>query len=279
MQFLRSLLVLTLVFLSFDAFAWTMHADFDSGRIGTKAEKNRDSFTGAAGGSLYSNETSIKGNSAKLHIGANKTGWGWWGGEFIFPEKVYRGETLWYQAHVYFPESFDHYSYGEGNRLKFLRIHTLTSENKNRGYLDLYIDQKGSENPFKWIYEGAHKWTDVGNQSDMIIKNRWESYQMQVTLDTIPVSDGGHAEVRIWKNGELLSHITNRKTLKVETDYASRALLFTYWNGGAPKTQSMFVDEITITNESPDNFDIQGTPRLKSLIANPPSQIDALTIK
>jgi len=274
----KYLMTFFLVFFSVSTSAWTIHADFDSGELGAKADKLSDGFSGAGGGSLYSNETAIKGNSAKLHIEEGKTGYGTWGGEFIFPEKAYRGDSLWYQVHVYFPEGFDHYSYGEGNRLKFLRIQTLSSDNKNHGYLDLYIDIKGSTTPFKWIYEGAAKWSNVGNSSDMIIKDRWESYQMQVTLDTVPVSEGGEAEVRLWKNGELLRHITNRATLKTATDYVNRALLFTYWNGGAPKTQSMFADEITITNNSPDNFDALGNPRLPSLVGNPPSRINVLVV-
>jgi hypothetical protein len=265
--------------LSGPALAWTMSADFDSGALGTKVDRGGDGFSGAGGGGLYSNETAIKGNSAKLHIEEGKTGFGMWGGEFLFPEKVYRGGNLWYQVHVYFPEDFDHYSYGEGNRLKFLRIQTFTTDNKNRGYLDLYIDQKGSANPFKWIYEGEQRWSNVGNQSDMIVKDRWESYQMQVTLDVTPVNDGGEAEVRIWKNGKLLSHITDRATLQAETDYSSRALLFTYWNGGAPKTQSMFVDEITITTDAPNSFDVQGNSRLPSLIGNPPAKINDFSVE
>src|SRR5680860_731607 len=181
MHILKYLITLSLGCFSVGAYAWTIHADFDTGAIGTKADRGNDGFSGAGGGGLYSNETSIKGNSAKLHIEEGKTGYGGWGGEFIFPEKAYRGDSLWYQVHVYFPEGFDHYSYGEGNRLKFLRIQTLSSDNKNHGYLDLYIDKKGSTTPFKWIYEGASKWSNVGNPSDMIIKDLWESYQMQVT--------------------------------------------------------------------------------------------------
>jgi hypothetical protein len=278
MRISKILSALFLTFFCISVSAWTIHADFDSGEIGTEADNGNDGFSGAGGGSIYSDETSVKGHSAKLHIKEGKTGYGMWGGHFIFPERAYRGDSLWYQVHVYFPEGFDHYSYGEGNRLKFLRIHTLSSDNKNHGYIDLYIDRKGSTNPFKWIYEGAAEWTNVGDESDMIEKGRWESYQMHVTLDTVPVSQGGKAKVRIWKTGRLLRNITNRATLKTETDYASRALLFTYWNGGAPKTQSMFVDEITITNRTPASYDAQGFPSLPSMIFRAPRRIETVNV-
>lgn len=278
MRILNCLAAFFFCLFSVGASAWTIHADFDSGEIGTKAERASDSFTGAAGHSLYSDEQSIKGQSAKLHIQEGKTGWGRWGGEFMFPEKVRRGQTIWYQVHVYFPKEFDHYSYGAGNRLKFLRLTTKSRLDKNHGFLDLYVDMKTSPVPFKWIYEGAGRWVDVGQPSDMIVKDRWESYQMAVTLDNIPKSEGGTAEVKIWKNGILLTHAINEKTLKESTDYSHRALLFTYWNGGSPKTHSMYVDNITITTEKPNSVDRKGNPRLRSLITSRPKTIIDLII-
>ncbi len=279
MRISKYLIALSLSLFSIGASAWTIHADFDTGAIGTDADEGNDGFSGAGGGSLYSNETSIKGNSAKLHIEEGETGYGKWGGEFIFPEKVYRGDKLWYQVHVYFPEDFDHYAYGEGNRLKFMRITTRSHDNKNHGAVDFLLDMKGSINPFKWIYEGENRWSNVGNPEDMIVKGKWESYQVQVTFDTIPLDSGGKAESRIWKNGVLLKHITDKMTLKENTSFSKRALLFTYWNGGSPKTQSMYVDEITITNETPNWTDALGNPLLRSKIPLLPAKLDSLTVK
>ncbi|WP_166259634.1 hypothetical protein [Marinobacter salicampi] len=266
MDILRYLIIAAFGSCSLYASAWTIHADFDSGPIGAKVDKGSDGFSGAGGGGLYSDEKSIKGNSAKLHIKKGKTGYGMWGGEFMFPEKLYRGDTIWYQVHTYFPEDFDHYSYGEGNRLKFLRVCTRSAEDKNHGCVDFLLDKKSTDNAFKWIYEGENVWRNVGKPEDMIVKEKWESYQLQITFDSKPLDLGGQAEVRVWKNGELLGHITDRPTFKEDSDFSHRALLFTYWNGGAPKTQSMYVDEITITNERPDWTDAQGNPMIKSAV-------------
>lgn len=261
------------------AAAWTISADFDSGVLGTKADGGGDGFDGAGGNSIYTDEVTVSGQAAKLTIEEGKTGYGIWGGEFIFPEKIGSGDTIWYQVYTYFPAGFDHYSYGEGNRLKFLRIQTKSADNQNHGYVDLYIDQKGSASPFKWIYEGAARWKNVGNPEDLIVLDRWESYQMRVTLDDVPVDLGGKAEAFIWKNGRLLNHITDRQTLKTDTDFSNRALLFTYWNGGAPKTQSMYVDNITLTTDRPDMVDAQGNSMLPSIIPNPPATIDSVLIQ
>ena len=172
--------------------------------------------------------------------------------------------------HTYFPAGFDHYAYGEGNRLKFLRIHTLTAGGSNIGYNDLYFSAKSVTTPFAFIYEGAPNWVTMGKLDDLPVQDTWESYEMAVTLDTVPVANGGKARVRIWKNGELLKDITDRITLKHEDAYANRALLFTYWNGGAPKDQHMYVDEITVTNEVPSRRDSQGNPYIGGLIKQRP---------
>lgn len=261
------------------ALAWTIKADFDSGEIGTKADRGGDGFSGAGGLSYYSSEQAVNGQSAKLTIQEGSTGYGSWGGEFIFPEALTKGDTVWYQVYTYFPVGFDHYAYGEGGRLKFLRLQTKSASGNNHGYVDLYIDRKNDPIPFKWIYEGAARWKNVGEPSDIITPGRWESYQMRVTFDNIPVSSGGTAEVLVWKNGRLMQHITDTPTLREATDIANRALLFTYWNGGAPKTQSMYVDEITLTTESPHSSDTYGNQLIGGSIPNPPAPINNVRVE
>lgn len=259
--------------------AWTISADFDSGPLNTKADRGGDGFNGAGGLSLYSNDFVVEGQSAKLTIKEGATGYGSWGGEFRFPEKLGKGDTIWYRVYTYFPEGFDHYSYGAGNRLKFLRLQTKSSSGENHGYVDFYIDKKDDPNPFKWIYEGVARWKNVGEPKDLIVPGQWESYQMRVTFDNVPVSLGGEAEVMIWKNGKLLRHITDSPTLKEATDVSSRALLFTYWNGGAPKTQSMYVDEIVLTTEEPTGRDAYGNALIEKNKHNPPSPISSIRVE
>lgn len=253
--------------------AWTVHASFDEGEVGTQTDR-RDGFHGAAGGSTYSDQQKLKNNSARISIEKGKTGYGQWGGEFIFPERAYKGDTVWFLVHIYMPEDFDHHAYGEGNRLKFLRIQTLDSEGGNRGYHDLYYDMKGADQPYKWIYEGENRWVDVGSADNPPKKEQWQSYEMAVTLDDVSKDEGGEAVVRIWKNDVLLTEITGRKTLAASNDYANRALVFTYWNGGAPKDQHMYLDEITITTETPRNVDDHGNPFIGSLLRRRPVMLE-----
>lgn len=259
-------------------YAWTKSATFDVGTLGVKSE-GLEAFDGADGLSITSNEQILKGFCSKLQIKKGDTGYGNWGGEFRFPQKVYRGGTVWFLVHTYMPSGFDYHSYGEGNRLKFLRVQTLDSTGKNIGYNDLYFDMLGESNPLKVIYEGEAVWHNVGGAQDFPKKDKWESYEMAVTLDSVPVSKGGQGRIRIWKNGELLKDINDIITLRDNDAYSDRALLFTYWNGGSPADQSMYVDEITITTDTPATKDAFGNPYIGGLYLKRPQQILSPVVK
>ncbi|QJR81987.1 hypothetical protein CA267_015110 [Alteromonas pelagimontana] len=238
---------------------WTIKSTFESEKLGDRA-KGSTGFKDLAGQSEVTKDQVLSGQSAKIWIKEGQTGYGRWGGDWKFPEPLRRGDKVWFSVHTYMPEEFEPYSSSGGSRLKFLRILTKDSKQKNVGYDDLYVNIKGSNAPFRFIYEGEQRWHNVGRKNDIFQKERWENYQMSITFDSISKDEGGMAEVRIWKDGEKIAHITNRKTLKHVDDLATRALLFTYWNGGAPKDQFMYVDDITITSETPKWTDVDGYP-------------------
>lgn len=265
----KTLIIICIIafFIPSQSRCWKIDVNFNKGKIGEKADNGRDGFDGAGGRSLYTKEKTLNKNAAKLQIKKNETGWGNWGGYITFP-KSYRGETIWLLIHTYMPSNFDHHAYGEGNRLKFLRIHTSTSTGEHIGYNDLYFEMKNKKNPFAYIYEGEGKWTQIGTKKDSPAKEIWESYEFSITLDSVSVKNGGLARIKIWKNSVLLKDITDRITLKYSDAYADRALIFTYWNGGAPKDQFMYVDEIVITNQKPNYKDKDGNFYLKGLINN-----------
>ncbi len=225
--------------------SWEIDASFEQLGVGEKA-KGESGFQGLAGQSEIVMSPALQGKAAKLWVKKGQTGYGRWGGDWKFPERAVKGDTLTYSANLYFPDQFDYFSYGEGERLKVLRIQTKSSKGKNLGYIDLYINRQKELAPLIFIYEGEQKWVRMGEPADQIAKDKWVNLKIEATLDDVPIDEGGKAEVKVWKDNKLLAHITDRKTLKFADAYADRALLFTYWNGGAPKDQFMFVDEIKI---------------------------------
>ena len=86
-------------------------------------------------------------------------------------------------------------------------------------------------------------WNHAGTSADAIKRGTWETYEYYLKFGKTSVEDGGSARIRVWKNGVLLKDMTDRVTLKDENYYVKALNVFTYWNGHAQQTQSMYVDD------------------------------------
>lgn len=184
--------------------------------------------------------------------------------------RYYRGSTIWFQVHCFFPTGYDYFpdGTGGGGRIKFLRVHTYDSSNNNDGYVDIYFARQSDDAAFAFIYEGNQTggFINIGTDADLPTQNAWHSFQIAVTLDTVPVDSGGLAKTLFWQDGVLLGEITNRQTLVDPFGYAEDVHLNTYWNGERPQDQSYFADAITVTNITPSTTDAGGNPLIEDLV-------------
>jgi hypothetical protein len=235
------------------AHAWTLERNMDNVSNGAFAGEGFFNPVKASAEVAYSGN-----HSAKLPVSAGTDGWGSFGGVFMFPQALQRGQEAWFRVRVYWPSGFDYTAPGAGGRLKFLRLHTATSGGSNIGYDDIYINSPGSSPQFQYIYETVDQWVPLGGSAEQIKFNTWETYEFYVKFDTVPVSQGGQGRVRFWKNGNLVRDISDKVTLSQSTGKIDSALLFTYWNGNAPRTQSLYVDDIVVTSDTPSARDAQG---------------------
>jgi hypothetical protein len=193
--------------------------------------------------------------SWKTTIQQGETGFGFWGGGRMFPQALTKAQSVHIQFSVFLPSDFDWLSPGEGGRLKLFRIHTETSQGENLGYNDLYIETLGLGEPqadgrLAHIYEGYSEWT--GTQQVMT-KGAWNTFEMRVDFDNVSLASGGTGRTRIWRaiNGQLqlFVDVTTQPTLVNSTDRSDFFYIFTFWNGGAPKTQSAYIDRIVIETD------------------------------
>lgn len=240
------------------AYAWAMKDDCEG------VSKNMGLFSLSS----YSSEQAASGSkSCKLGIAQGTDGWGSWGGTYTFPTKLNAGSELWIRVSLYVPEGFN---YTANPWLKFMRVHTASPSVSNQGYLDLYMvpdnqllwdpnAKKDVYAPFDFYYEGKAITRPVGKApTNNIVKGKWETYEIYYKLDSRSKDAGGTGEVRIWKNNVLLNVLTDQQTLVDAQTYAESFYLFTYWNGGAPATQSLYVDDIVISSDTPSNRDANG---------------------
>ena len=279
MRLKRNLLYSVSVFCTMyvaDLNAWTINNTFDNQAVGETC-----GYSAHRGGSAWWNAeksfvTSANSYSGKhgcsLTINSGSKAGGWGGGT-TFPKPLKKGDQIWVRLRTFMPKNFNYDATSAGNKLKFLRLRTNDASGKNTGYVDWYINPKGSTFPFQSIYEGGQAavfgpggctsqtscWHQFG-AGKAIELGKWETYEYYVRFDTVPVSKGGTARVRTWKNGQLMADMTDKITLARPDGESPAFLLFNYWNGGSPQTQTMYVDDVVLTTDTPSAVDSTGFP-------------------
>lgn len=240
-------------FITFDANAWIIEQNYDNQSLGGKCEK-----WGSSQSTVSSDKSASGSKSCKQIVSINETAFGKWGGVINTPENVNNGGEIWIRVRAYWPTGFNYDS--STSALKFLRIHTRDSVNTNYGYNDWYMKTKSSGYASYFRYEGEPyaKNHAFGRKDDKIQTGVWETYEFYVKLDTTSVDNGGQAMSRMWKNGKLIGEITATPTMKKTQGYVDRIHIFTYWNGGSPQTQHMYIDDVTITSNTPGTKDAAG---------------------
>jgi hypothetical protein len=239
--------------------SWTITRNFNSGIVGSKTQGKVDGLDDVAGNSLYSNVVSAEGGmAAVMTIDSAATGFGTWGGVINFPRPLIHGEELWLQLYIFVPNDFVIATPGNGS-LKFLRVRTKTATGGNGGFNDIQlVDDAAQTNSFRMIKEGQHTWFRFGGAGSFT-KGVWQRVTVHLQLHSVPLASGGNARVRVWQNGRLLTDESRMQTLGGTDHVADAFYLFTYWNGSAPKRQSLYVDDIRLASAQPTwASDLQG---------------------
>lgn len=219
--------------------------DFESGLPGATARG--DAAFSDAMETKYSNERAFAGTqSARMSVTGGSTAFGEWGAIRNLPAKVKEGEELWFRVATYFPTTFN---YTANPRLKFLRVHTMSDASANQGYIDLYILPNG-----KFSYDNEILNTVTFDLGAPVQKGKWETYEVYVKFSSV----SGQGIFRVWQNGKLIHENKSWQTLRGSSSYSDRVHIFTYWNGGAPQSQSAFVDDVVITTTRPSARDSAG---------------------
>ena len=270
MKYVKAALLFTLL-LSTQAGAWVIDANFEGGKIGSLAQGS-NALSNAFRYSKYSNSVVHTGSlSSVIGIDAGATGFGDWGGSLRFPAPLREGEEVWYRAYIFFPQDFDLSAGGVG--LKTMRIHAQSSSGSNEGYLDMLISGDltiGIEFAREAFQATNTDWKNFGVN---VTKGTWHAYEQYVKFSSVP----GRGIYRVWQDGKLVLDDNTTKTLGGSGSSSDFVYIFSYWNDGAPKTQSAYIDDIYITNQRPSQRDANGNPMIGltdsrlANIASPPN--------
>lgn len=234
------------------SYAWEITRNFNSGAKSSVAQRTADGFDEGASNSVYTSEQVFEGGgAAKLTINAGEEGFGKWGGIINFPSSLQAGNELWFQTYIFVPTDFVVRTPSNGS-LKFIRFRSETASGGNGGYIDIQImdDSATQTNAFRMLHEMQSQWVPFGAPQSFT-KGKWHRITSYVKFDTVPKASGGTGQVKVWMDGKLLSSGETIKTLGNSSDRFLSLYLFTYWNGNAPKTQSLFIDNLQMASTKP----------------------------
>jgi len=145
---------------------------------------------------------------------------------------------------------------GNLSRTKLLRLRYLKHGGEKCGYTDIYFDH-GSKAGYNWYseclpvkdYPGNGKvYFGYGNE---MTAGDWQHIRYEITYGTATIANGGKSHIRLWRNGVLAGDIRDRLTLRDASDRVGQFLFINYWNGGAPQTQTLWVDNFKIEYRLP----------------------------
>ncbi len=256
--------------LSFPVNAWLIHADFESGSVGTKAEGSPDSFSFAAGDTKYVDTPTFSGKqAASVYIEEGQTGFGTWGGGISFPEALGEGDEIWFQVSVFYPAGWDFSCGGCTEGMKFMRVHTQSSGGANEGYLSTLIKGDTTSGYISVNTEVVSSGFDFSRGlGSNITRDRWHTFEMYIKFS----SDPNIGRYRVWQNGALIND-QGVATLRSSSSTSNLVYVYTYWNSGAPKTQTSYIDNIIITDTTPKLKDRNGYPFIGVVAPLNPSSV------
>lgn len=250
MRYVAIGILFTSLFVSVQSQAWTVVEGFESGTAGSQAShgyrdtKNTKNF-------VHSGK-----QAAEAFIAAGDKG-KYWGGGLTFPASLKEGDEIWYRLYAYFPSGFN---FNGAPVVKFMRIHVAGPGGSNNGWTSLFFDGGVNGGELKVDHEVNHsaffKSSPNNGNVASISTGKWSAYELYIKFSATP----GKGIIRVWKDGALKLEDKKAPTFKSSGDSAGRALIGTYWNGGSPKSQKMYIDDVVWTSQTPSNRDAKGNP-------------------
>ena len=241
--------------------AWTVDNDFDNLSNGSHCGSF---WVSPYEDSKVSSEQGSSGTkSCRMDVAQGSTGWG---SGFQFPNQLQKGGEFWMRFRLWMPTDFDYGVYSSGDKLKFIGIDTKDSQGTPAIWYWEWTRENGGEPPYGAIMSNDNCtdyhdcWQFFGANNQKPQRGTWETYEVYVKYDNVPADQGGTGRIRTWKNGVLVGELTRRPTLNNASDTVDAARIFSYWNGGSPKTQHMYLDDFIATNVTPSGRDASGNP-------------------
>lgn len=272
--------------------AWTVNATFESFPAGPGGgDKNL-----GQGDGIYGTNTRMSVSESYAHSGVKSLAISLPGGrentwqhDFRLPASILDGGEVWSRFYTYVPADFD---WSSNPIMKLFRLAVANSAGSQAGYISILTTRPsnygctGVPNNFGYIVGGSELLDARGfvcqnrntQQINFLTPGVWHALELYVKA-----SASGSGVLRIWHQGELIWEHTGVSNIPAGGSILSGNGNFTghllgWWNGGVPKDQSIYFDDISYTNATPAKRDANGNPMI-GLTAesvdppNPPSSV------
>lgn len=239
--------VLFLLFVSAQAHAWVVKSDFEGGTVGEKTDTDASGSFFSFDSTTFSDVNPLAGKqSARATIPAGSGGWGDYGMFYKYPE-VYQGGEIWARAWINYPKDFVWPEGPSGQQGKMMRIRTQKSSGDSERIFDIY--------PMETKIKIGHPFGPYPSVSSGNGPSGWEAFEMYIKFSSTK------GIFRVWRNGVMVFEDTDAPTLGASSSYSAKLLFLTlYGENSSPVTQSVWIDDVIITNDLPSTVDAAGNP-------------------
>jgi hypothetical protein len=267
-------LTLFLVFvLSSNACAWDVTATWEAFPVGSKGAGTDGFGSSGANGSVVDSPVHRGNRAFKIDLYQGIANDGQW--PYNWPSTVSDGGEVWVRAYFFFPTGFD---FTCNPVAKILRI-SSAPEGEYNSILEADPGNYGCSGPSTYGYVifdsewgDGHGWPphtgcqNVQGETYYLPTNQWVSLELYVKA-----SSSNQGAVRVWDDGTLIFEVTGVQTITsggwlgpTGAPQYSAPHVLGYWNGGPTQNQSIYVDDMEWTNETPANRDAFGNPMIGS---------------
>lgn len=246
-------------FISGNAYSWTRSAGFEDGTIGELAIGS-DALSSNAAQATYDDTHVFSGDqSLKAQVWAGGTAFG---GAIAYPSTLGEGDEVWYRARWYIPADW---IFTTESDQKTMRI----SGAGGGAWWDIYLDSvthrvvphtdANAKVPFNtFVYtDSPLRTASGGNHGEPARIDDWNTFEIYLKLS----ATAANSIIRIWQDGNLIFDCDGVvPTLNTASNVSDRVLIGNFYNGAGPQTQSLWVDNVVITSDTPSNTDSEGNP-------------------
>ncbi len=264
--------ILFSLIISTQAHAWVLEFDAEGGTVGQRANGSAG-FSYAGTDCTFDNSEKLSGNKSfrcRLPKGSHGET-SRWTLEQPLPARVQVGDEIWFRTWVKVPANYQWSPDRPGN--KFMRLWTYKGDGTGKLYINAYSKTNGVllENWATGVDNfyavlGIPVGSPVVNSSPRLGYKSdgtylgWEAVEVYVKVGL-----AGQGIFRCWRNGILWFEDKKNATAQDSGGYIGIINMFGHYSNasnqaGSPQDQSIWVDDVVVTNERPSNTDSKGNP-------------------